>query len=244
MLVSKPDLITRLKKEILPLGGFGVMRAMEESVPGLGFMKESFPQGCFPLGVVHEFIIQGSEAAAATGGFISGILGGLMRNRGAVVWISSSGTVFPPALKMYGIDPERIIFIHLRKERDILWAMEEALKCNGLSAVIGEISELSFTISRRFQLAVEQSRVTGFVLRTNPRNPGTNALVSRWKIKPIPSLSFEELPGLGYPRWNIELLKIRNGKPGSWQLEWTGHQFNTVIQNIPSFVPEPKRKTG
>lgn len=244
MQVTKPDIITRLKREILPLGGFSALRAGEELDLGLGFMNESFPQGCFPLGAVHEFITQGAESVAATGGFISGILGALMRKGGAVVWISSSGTVFPPALKMFGIDPERIIFIHPSKERDVLWAMEEALKCEGLSAVIGEMPELSFTASRRFQLAVEKSRVTGFIIRMNPRYPDTNALVSRWQIKPLPTMSFEDLPGPGYPRWNIELLKIRNGRPGCWQIEWTGDQYNNVGRNIPFIKPEPKRKTG
>lgn len=40
--------------------------------------------------------------------------------------------------------------------------MEEALKCGGLAAVVGEVQDISFTASRRLQLAVEQSGVTGF----------------------------------------------------------------------------------
>ena len=63
--------------------------------------------------------------------------------------------------------------------------MEEALKCDGIAAVVGEIQELSFTVSRRLQLAVEQSRVTGFILRNNPRNLNTTACVTRWKITPL-----------------------------------------------------------
>jgi len=41
--------------------------------------------------------------------------------------------------------------------------MEEALKCESLSAVIAETPEISFTVSRRLQLAVEQNRVTSFI---------------------------------------------------------------------------------
>jgi protein ImuA len=110
--------------------------------------------------------------------------------------------------------------------------------------VIGEIPEISFTTSRRFQLAVEQSRVTGFVLRSNPRNLNTNACVSRWKIKPMPTYTEDDLPGPGFPRWQVELLKIRNGKPGIWQVEWSARGFRTVTGIIPSIVLEPKRKTG
>ena len=77
--------------------------------------------------------------------------------------------------------------------------MEEALKCAGLAAVIGELPELSFTTSRRFQLAVEQSRVTGFILRSNPRNLQPNACVSRWKIKSLPSFLKTDSPARLFP---------------------------------------------
>ena len=45
--------------------------------------------------------------------------------------------------------------------------MEEALKCNRITAVLGEIKEISFKESRRLQLAAEQSRVTGFLFAIN-----------------------------------------------------------------------------
>lgn len=215
-----------------------------EQGPGLGLLNQAFPLGSFPLGAVHEFISKGYESAAVTTGFISALLGGLMKRDGAAVWIGSSGKVFPPALKIFGIEPEQILFIELNKEKDLLWSMEEALKCNGLSAVIGEVSDVSFTTTRRFQLAVEQSKVTGFILRSNPRNLNTNACVSRWRIKPLPSESYDDLPGLSFPRWNVELLKIRNGKPGVWQLEWAAERFCHITRTIPSIIPEPKRKTG
>jgi protein ImuA len=242
MLLSKTDIIAGLKREILSLEGIGSGRNGHILDLGLGMMNNAFPDFCFPLGSVHEFISNTAEAAAATTGFITGILSGLMKISGVAVWIGSSGSPFPPALKAFGIEPDRVIFVDLRKERDVLWAMEESLKCRGLSAVIGEIPELSFTASRRFQLVVEQSRVTGFILRNHPRSLLPNACVSRWKIEPIPTFTYDDLPGLGFPRWNVELLKIRNGRPGSWQLEWAGEIFQLIP--VPSILPEPKRKTG
>jgi protein ImuA len=51
------------------------------------------------------------------------------------------------------------------------------------------------------------------------------------------------MPGVGFPKWNIELLKVRNGKPGSWELEWRNgsfkHAYPTVI-----ITEVKKRKTG
>jgi len=244
MQADKKEILSQLKIEILPLGGLKSIRAGSDSDLGLGPVNDAFPQGHFPLGAVHEFISHEPESATASVGFIAGLIGGLMKLGGAVIWISSSKNIFPPALKMFGIEPSRIIFIQLQNEKDLLWSMEEALKCSGLAAVVGEIPEMSFTTSRRFQLAVEQSRVTGFVLRSNPRNLNANALVSRWRIQSLPSEFYDELPGIGFPRWNVELLKIRNGKPGSWQLEWAEESFRPVFENIPSIIADFERKTG
>jgi protein ImuA len=244
MPMANSDIIARLKKDILPLEGLKVIQAGEEPDLGLGIINAAFPQGNFPLGAVHEFISEGPESATATSGFISGLTGSLMKKGGVLVWISASRKVFPPALQQFGIQPERIIFIDLQKEQDLLWTIEEALKCSGLAAVVGEINELSFTSTRRFQLAVEQSRVTGFIIRTNPRNLHANACVSRWKIKSIPSEFMDDLPGLGFPRWQVELLKMRNGKPGNWQIEWSSGRFRLMIETLPSLLIEQKRNTG
>src|SRR6266705_2992833 len=160
MVTSKADIIARLRRDLLPLQGFKPVSGTNENV-GLGQINHSFPNASFPIGAIHEFISAAKEDSTATAGFIAAVLGKLMKNGGASLWIGSSHTVFPPALKFFDVDPEKIIFIDLRREKDVMWAMEEALKCDGLVAVVVEMPELSFTASRRFQLAVEQSRVTG-----------------------------------------------------------------------------------
>ena len=243
MFTAKSDIISRLKREILPLEGLRAMRPESAMGLGLEFMSEAFPEGQFPLGAVHELISEGKEAASSTAGFTSRILSGLMKNGGATVWIGKSPILFPPALKAFGIPPDKVIFIDLKKEKDILWAMEEALKCASLSAVIGEIPELSFTHSRRFQLAVEQSKTTGFILRNNPKTQTPNSCVARWKIKPLPSQTEDGLPGIGYPIWQVELQKIRNGKPGSWIFEWRGGKFCQVKESQPAIILQPLRPT-
>ncbi len=221
----KSDIIARLQRDILPLQGYKPIRNGDAVDVGLGRIKEAFPNNTFPLGAVHEFHCTGAEDAAATSGFIAGILSSLMRDGGVALWISSSRTIFPPALKHFSIDPDKIIFIDLQKQKDVLWSMEEALKCNGLAAVIGEIPEISFTASRRLQLAVEQSRVTGFIVRVNPRSLNITACVTRWKITSLPTVLPGDMPGVGFPRWNVELLKVRNGKPGNWSVEWRAGRF-------------------
>lgn len=244
MNASKSSIFSRLQTDMLALQGLRKPSPADAIDLGLGPLNNAFPHKTFPLSAVHEFISAGPESKAATAGFISALLGGLMQTGGAAIWISCTRTIFPPALSMFGIEPERIIFLDLKNEKEVLWAMEEALRCNGLAAVVGEIPELSFTVSRRFQLAVEKSRVTGFIHRSNPRNIQSNACLARWKIKSLPSLSYNGLPGLGFPRWEVELLKIRNGVPGLWQMEWEASRFKYLPAILTSILTEEKRKTG
>jgi protein ImuA len=225
---SKADIIARLQQQLAPLQG--VRPALNgigaDAAPGP--QKPAFPNDMLAFGAVHEFICNGAEASAATGGFIASVLATLMKKGGAGIWISANRTLFPPALAGFGIQPHKMIFIDLQKTKDILWATEEALKCTGVSAVVAETPELSFATSRRLQLAVEQSGIMGFMLRQNPKAINTTACVTRWCISHLPGNFEDGMPGMAFPRWHASLLKIRNGKPGNWQVEWKAGKFRQL----------------
>lgn len=237
----KSDIIAGLQSEILRMQGFRTANASDIDF-GLGPINAAFPNASFPLGAVHEFLSAQTEDAAATSGFVAGLLAPLMQDSGTSLWISASRKLFPPALKRFGIQPDRIIFIDLKNEKQVLWAMEEALKCAAITCVVGEIKDISFTASRRLQLAVEQSRVTGFILRNTTQKPNTTAFVSRWKISQLPSEPIDNLPGIGLPNWRVELLRIRNGKPGVWDIRWAEGRFQPVYK-LP-FLSHEKQKTA
>lgn len=236
---NKNDIIEKLKKEILLMQGFSAVLDHGRLDIGLGPMEKAFPNHVFPTAAVHEFVSTHAATAAATTGFMAGLISHLMKTEGTCLWVGTRRQLFPPGLKAFGISPDRVIFIDLQRERDVLWAIEESLKCSAVTAVVAELKEISLTESRRLQLAVEKSRVTGFLHRCNPQKINHIASVSRWEISPIISHLEAGVPGVGYPRWNVELQKIRNGKPGSWQLEWSAGRFshletaaapNTLIQ--------------
>ncbi len=232
MLPQKADIIFQLQRDILRLQGYRYKPSDDFIRPVLGPIDFSFPNGIFPLASIHEFLTQTAEDIAATSGFISCLLSSLMSKGGVAVWIGSSQKIFPPALKLFNVEPDQIIFIDTKNKRDLLWLVEETLKCEGLAAVVAEVPEVSFTASRRLQLAVEQSRVTGFLIRNNLRNINTNACTARWKISSNPSNITDEMPGIGFPVWNIELLKVRNGKPGTWQMQWTSNKLHCIQDHI------------
>src|SRR5690606_15052623 len=122
--------------------------------------------------------------------------------------------------------------------------IEEALKCDALAAVVGEIGELGFNESRRLQLAVERSQVTGLIHRHRPKTENTVACVSRWKIRSAASKTTDGLPGVGFPMWHIELQKVRNGRPGNWEAQWSPSGFE-ITESGESIMPQiSARKTG
>jgi len=224
---EKTALITQLQREICTLQGLRDDR--EDKIHlGLGMIEQAFPGNTFPVAAVHELISYGRENAAATNSFITCLLGKLLQDDGYCIWVSVRRSIYPAGLKRFGLNADRILFIDAGKNTEALWAIEEALKCNQIKAVVGEVPDLNFTESRRLQLAVESSRVTGFIHRCYPRQENTVACVSRWHINPVASKTAIGMPGVGFPKWEVTASKIRNGHPGKWIVEWTGNHFTVT----------------
>ncbi len=225
MKADKQEIIAQLKAQILSAQGFKPASLAYAEHFDLGPIQACFPNAIFPTGTIHEFLAHQSEDAASSEGFISGLLATLMQNGNTCLWISRNRKLFPPAMQSFGVLPDQIIFIDLYREKEILWVMEEALKCEGLAAVIAELPDIDFAQSRRLQLAVEKSRVTGIIIRKEPKRLSATACTVRWQVKPQPSQLQEGLPGVGHPRWEIELLKVRNGHTGIFYMEWNEDHF-------------------
>ncbi|MGN0019190.1 MAG: ImuA family protein [Sphingobacterium hotanense] len=244
MLRNREALISQLKNDMLLWQGVKPRDSQEERL-GLGPIEEAFPNGIFPKGSIHEFISSGREEGASSCGFMSVLLGKLMKSKGVCLWISSFKSLFPISIKSFGVEPERVVFICMQREKDVLWAMEEALKCPGIAGVIAEVHQLDYTQTRRLQLAAEKTQGIGFILRHNPRSLAATACTARWQIKPLASYAEEGLPGIGFPRWEVELLKVRNGNPGRWEMEFSNLGLRPIFQKSNTSVLSSKtQQTG
>jgi len=168
------------------------------------------------------------EDIAVSAAFICAFSATVLATPGIIFWITQSRNIFPPSISRLNIQPDKIIFIHPSTEKETQWCVEEALKCDSVKAVIAEQSDITFTISRRYQLAVEKSKVTAFVINQKKGNESTNACVSRWKVSSLRSQFEDQMPGIAHPRWKVDLKKMRNGRPGSWELEWANGRFKNV----------------
>ncbi|WP_415582025.1 ImuA family protein [Flavobacterium longum] len=238
---NKRAIARQLQSKINLMQGLG--KPSDGLVPkGFEPFNEAFPHGVFPKTAIHEFISHEPHQAAATSAFITALAGKFTKENGVCLWVGNRN-VYPPGLKHFGINPDRIVFVNTSKLKDILWTTEEALKCDVLSAVVADTKELGFTESRRLLLAMERSGVTGFIHRHSPRTENAVACTTRWKITPLPSFSPDGLPGIGYYCWEVQLLKVKNGKPKSWRIRWADDGFQTLY-DAPSNIQNPEKQAG
>ena len=183
------------------------------------------PGGGLGLGRWHEFTGEGTEVetAASTAAFVAALARPLSA-KGQIVWVVRRDDLFAPGLAGLGLPPERVIGVCARNEAETLTVLEDALGTVGVAAAVGEVENVDLTAGRRLQLACERQGSTGLIIRRRPyggaagRETGS-AAASRWKISPAPSEPLPGEPGLGAPRWRVELERSRGGRAGGWMME-------------------------
>ena len=106
-----------------------------------------------------------------------------------------------PASTCSGLSPARLLVLNVSRPADVLWAMEEGLRCRALACVIAELTgegaEADLTATRRLSLAAREgvsARVSGLGLlirhRATPNSTaerGGHALEHRRRAEPARS---------------------------------------------------------
>jgi protein ImuA len=184
------------------------------------------PGGGLALGALHE--VEGARAEwddGAAAGFCLALAAPLAAALdGPLLWAARRPDLYGDGLVALGLDPGRLLFVRADDDRDVLWAMEESLRCAGLSGVVGEVAVLAPTAGRRLQLAAEAGGVTAFLLRRRLEPPRRaeppSVALTRWRVAPLASAAapLKDLPGR--PRWRIELWRCRGAPPGDFLVEW------------------------
>ena len=243
--------IRRIERPTLAVHGvlpFGIT-AIDQVLPGGGLAR----------GALHEILGMGGdeEDGALAAAFAASILGRLAAQgssvgAGIVLWCLPRPDLYRPGLAAHGLDPARLVLVRAPRDAEILWAMEEGLRAPAIAAVVGEVGALTAVASRRLQLAAECSGVTALLLRrwrdggqaARERNL-PNAAVTRWRIAALPSQPMPGEPGVGHPRWRVELLRCRGGEPVCWEVEEadaTGHvSLASALADRPA-APVPAQK--
>jgi protein ImuA len=144
-----------------------------------------------------------------------------------VLWIAEdlslaeNGALYGPGLDEIGIAPERLITVAAPRARDVLWTMEEALRCRAVGMVIGEMRprRIDQVATRRLALAAAAGTALGIILYTAP-DDAPSAAVTRWIIGAASSLGAERSHDVGSPRFLARLVRNRRGPLGTWIVEW------------------------
>jgi len=156
--------------------------------------------------------------------------GKLSSGERAVLWIAEdlslceNGVLYGPGLDEADLAPEQLITVAAARARDVLWAMEEALRCRAVGVVIGEIRArgIDQVATRRLSLAAASGDTLGLLLRTAPDDE-PSAFATRWIIGAAPSFLLspsERGHGIGPPRLAVRLVRNRRGHLGAWIVEW------------------------
>jgi protein ImuA len=162
------------------------------------------------------------SATSADGGVAGFVMSVLPKASAPILWVQDhlsqgeSGRPYLPGL----IARRQVLHLTLPRAADVLWAMEEGLRCTALSAVIGEAwgapPVLDFTATRRLATRAEASNIPCWLIRRGAV-PDLSAARNRWRIASLPSLAHPHDPQApGDPRWQVELFRSRAAQPGTW----------------------------
>ena len=197
--------------------------------------------GGLARGALHEIAAVSEAHLAAATGFALALAA---RRQATVFWLAEdmalaeSGAPYGPGLDTFGLAPERLLTVSAARRCDLLSAMEEALRCRAVGAVIGELrhGEIDMVALRRLSLAAAESGALALLLRAAPPADASTA-ATRWIVGAAPNARFA-----------VELVRNRRGPLGSWILEWSDSDEHFILAHAqPVAAPaldRPHRKVA
>jgi len=196
-----------------------------------------------PPGHVHEIFADSPTEAGAALGFA---LGQALRQRrpgrpGLLIAqlradAQELGLPYGAGFQGFGLAAEAIVLIRAETVTELLWALEEAVACRAVAAVVADLAgphkALDFTASRRLALRTAASGASVLLTQYGAGRPASAARY-RWRVVPRPSRAApwdERAPG--QPRWQVTLEKGRLGQAGRadadgevFVVDWTENGF-------------------
>lgn len=217
--LDQAAVLAALRARVARLEGAGRTLHGEGTIPVCPGLP--LPGGGLARAAVHEVLATSPGCGAAFGAVL------LARTGGTVFWIAAGQKgllAWPQGLARFGLEPARLVIVQAERWLDALWAMEEALRCPAVTGALLAMSQglanghgqLDLTATRRLQLAAETGGGLGLLLRADAGDVPHTAATTRWRVSALGA-------GLGMndPRWQLELLRARGGRPGGpWAVTW------------------------
>lgn len=130
---------------------------------GLADLDAALPGGGWPRGAITELM----PASPGIGelALLLPALSASSQTGESLAWITPPLLPCAAGLSMRGIALDRLFLVAARDEREMLWAAEQALRCQAMGAVLLWPKTLLDRCARRLQRAAEAGGTSGFVFR-------------------------------------------------------------------------------
>jgi protein ImuA len=161
---------------------------------------------------LHEIAPAKPQDMAAAMGFALALAARFLSRRPASALLigegfaaEESGALYGPGLIAHGLPLSCLVFVNAPDAALAFWAMEEALKCGGPAAVVGEIWNLkgySLTASRRLLLAARKGRTPALLILASAYGQAerlSSAAETRFEIAAAPSAKLKATAGRDLP---------------------------------------------
>jgi protein ImuA len=168
--------------------------------------------------------------------------------------VQEHGQLYGHGLTGLGFAPEQLLMVTASGEKDLLWALEEAV-AGGFGAVVGAYSTgerlYGFATSRRLKLRAAKTKTPLFLIR-HYSSRGATAAHGRWRVRALPGQSeTEELRVgtnlLGPSRLHLALERMNGLPPQHWEMEFDvarGFHLVTPLENGSAGKASGCRQTG
>ncbi len=220
---------------------------------GLAPLDAVLPHGGLPCGAITEILAGGlgvgtmSLAMRIAGNSVRptenhAAPAGTAEDHRRIVLVDTFGDFYPPAVGPCGVALDRLIVLRLRRAADAFWAVDQALRCPAVAAVVAPLAKLDERCSRRLQLAAESSGCLGLILTSAHRRTRSFAAV-RMLIESVSADEWMGSPAGDCHVCRITLLKIREGMPARPLLVDIQHETGALpLHSLP--VHRSAAKTG
>jgi protein ImuA len=244
-----PDTLDRLRRTVEGIQGLGNISQDEQTLSlGVSDLDRALGGG-LPRGALHDLIPAAPLCLGAAMGFGLSLAiraGESGKRRKPVLWLQTdfarfeAGALYGPGVAAFGLPMEQLIVLRVPHATDALWAMEEALRCGAVGAVITELTndDADLTATRRLSLAARDSGGIGFLLR-HRSCVGLSAAATRWEIAGAAGPR-DPYGGLGATAFSLHLVKNRRGPCGRWIIRWD-HHARAFASAFPLGVAAPAR---
>jgi hypothetical protein len=193
---------------MVTFGPLGAVRLHSGEVVSSGFgpLDRLLPAGGVRRGSLLEWIGEDDASGALTLAFavacrLSGVVHGAAATRAStIVVIDRLGRFHPPAVMGWlpaaasgGPEERRLVVARVSSAVDEAWAVDQALRCRGVAAVLACPQSIHPTAMRRWQLAARASQAVGLFVR--PQTAGGQRQERRQPTWAEARISVSPLPG-------------------------------------------------